>query len=147
MPLGLSPSTEFTAFIVSYIVAVLYSMGDFFLYFDYCLGSLYADNSRTVLLSDPYVDMMPFGTIIENGYRGFEIIALGLLFLVWYHYRYHHQKSKSIYLMQRLPAKNALKKRCWSVPVAGILILVVTALILTGIYYMYYITMTPPEFL
>lgn len=149
MPLGLSPSTEFSAFAAASVVNLLYSMISFFWYFDYCLGGLYIDDKRTILHSpnEPYVDMLPFWDIAKDSYYGFLIISLALIWLAWYHYRYHYQKSKSIYLMKRLPAKNELRKRCLALPVAGAVIAAVTALLLTAIYYISYITMTPEAFL
>ncbi len=149
IPLGMSPSTELLAFTAASIVNLLYSMIHFFWYFDYCLGGLYKDAKRTILHSpnDPYVDMLPFWDIAKDGYRGFFVIALTLIWLAWYHYHYHSQKSKSIYLMQRLPSKNELKKRCLTLPITAAIITAATALILTGIYYISYITLTPEAFL
>ena len=149
MPLGLSPSKELTAFTAASIVNILYSMIQFFLYFDYCLGGLYKDAKRTILHSpsDPYVSMLPFWAIAENSYRGFFVIGFILILAAWYHYHYHTQKSKSIYLMKRLPAKNELRKRCLTLPLTGLLITAAIAAILTAIYYICYITMTPEPFL
>ena len=149
MPLGLSPSREFTAFTAASVVNLLYSMTYFCWYFDYCLGGLYKDAKRTVLHSpdDPYVSMLPFWDIAENSYRGFFVIGFLLIWAAWYHYHYHSQKSKSIYLMKRLPAKNELRKRCLTLPLTGLLITAATAAALTAIYYICYITMTPEPFL
>lgn len=149
MPLGLSPSTEFSAFAAASVVNLLYSMISFFWYFDYCLGGLYKDYKRTILCSpdDPYVSMLSFWDIAEGSYRGFLAIAFVLIWLAWYHYHYHSQKSKSIYLMKRLPAKNELRKRCLTIPMTGLLITAATAAALTAIYYICYITMTPEAFL
>lgn len=149
MPLGLSPSAQWKAYLVALIAAISDSVIRFSLYFDYCLGGLYIDDKRTILHSpnEPYVDMLPFWDIAKDSYYGFLIIALGLIWLAWYHYRYHYQKSKSIYLMKRLPAKNELRKRCLALPVAGAIVAAVTALLLTAIYYISYITMTPEAFL
>ena len=149
MPLGLSPSTEFSAFAMPLIAAAIYSIGHFFLYFDYCLGGLYKDAKRTILYSseDPYVSMLPFWNIAKDGYRGFLIIAVILIWAAWYHYHYHRQGSKSIYLMQRLPAKNELRKRCLTLPITAAAITAAIALALTAIYYICYITMTPEPFL
>ena len=149
MPLGLSPATELTAYLATLVISMLYSIIHFSWYFDYCLGSLYADAKRTILLSpdDPYVSMLPFWDIAKDGYRGFLVMAFVLLWLAWYHYRYHHQKSKSIYLMKRLPAKNELRKRCLTLPVTAAVVTAVTAAALTVIYYVCYIKMTPEPFL
>jgi len=149
IPLGLSPSAELSAFAAASIVNLLYSMVSFFWYFDYCLGGLYADAKRTILLSpsDPYVSMLPFWAIARDSYRGFFVIVFMLIWAAWYHYHYHSQKSKSIYLMKRLPAKNELKKRCLTLPVTGLLITAAMAISLTAIYYICYITITPEAFL
>ena len=91
--------------------------------------------------------MLPFWAIARDSYRGFFVIVFMLIWAAWYHYHYHSQKSKSIYLMKRLPAKNELKKRCLTLPVTGLLITVAMAISLTAIYYICYITITPEAFL
>lgn len=149
MPLGIPAATEFKVFFGVLAAASAYSIIHFSWYFDYCLGGLYADVERTILLSPktPYVDMMPFWTIAKDGYLGFLIMTLILLWLAYFHYHYHYQKSKSAYLMMRLTARNELARRCLTLPITGLVITAVTALILTGSYYVAYINLTPPEFL
>ena len=71
--------------------------------------------------------------------------SLCLVLLAAYHYAYHRQGSKSIYLMRRLPSKLELHRRCLTLPIAGILIALLTAFLLLLIYYAVYMNVTPAE--
>ena len=65
--------------------------------------------------------MVDFIDLVEHAFLGFFLaIALALAF-GFYHYAFHHQGSKSIYLMRRLPNGFELHRRCWTVPVAAAL--------------------------
>lgn len=149
IPLGISFSNEVIACLLGLIGSSIYSIASFLFYYDYCLGGLYADAKRTRLLSPdtPYVFMPSFYEIADASLWGFIILITAMVYLIYYHYHYHFQGSKSIYLMQRLPEKNALLKRCVTLPILVIVITILTALLLWGIYYRVYMTCTPAQFL
>ncbi len=81
--------------------------------------------------------------ILGSSLIGFFIISLASVGLLGYHYLYHYQDSKSIYLMRRLPNRFELLKRCISLPVAIILTSLVISFLLLLIYYVIYLIATP----
>lgn len=89
--------------------------------------------------------MEDFSVLMRGALLGFLVTALLMVFLAAYHYRWHFQGSKSIYLMRRLPSKYELARRCLAVPVLGILLAALTAFLLACLYYAVYIRLTPPQ--
>lgn len=131
--------------------AALFHFIGFATYYDYCLGTLYRDEKRTILIDpngqDRWVYMPSFGEMIENRYYLFIMIALFMAALAIYNYKYHFQSSKSIYLMRRLPDKGDLARRCLTLPLLGILTCIILAVIVTGLCYWVYMTNTPEVYL
>lgn len=89
--------------------------------------------------------MRPFSEIMGSALWGFALTAAWLLALAARHYVYHRQESRVDYLMRRLPDPWEYRRRCWAIPLAGILASAVLALALWGFYWWLYITFTPPE--
>lgn len=90
--------------------------------------------------------MMPdFIQLSDNAFLGFGALILAMILLAAANYRYHLTGSKSIYLMRRLPQKNVMLKRCLIVPVAVVLLSLVTAFLLLMTYYWIYCTITPKQ--
>lgn len=58
---------------------------------------------------------------------------------------YHIQKSKSIYLMRRLPDRWELTRRCWSLTLMMVGLALVTYGLLLGVSWGLYVLFTPPE--
>ena len=50
----------------------------------------------------------------------FGFVALCMLPLAAWHYCYHYQDSRSIYLMRRLPNRRELWRRCLGLPLLGV---------------------------
>jgi uncharacterized membrane protein YqhA len=76
---------------------------------------------------------------------GFLILALCMLALIVYHYAYHYQGSKSIYLMKRLPNRWEMHRRCITLPLLAALICLIAAIAFLLIYFGIYMVFTPKE--
>lgn len=88
--------------------------------------------------------MMPdFPDLLGNSLIGFLILALCMVPLAGYHYAYHVQGGKSIYLMRRLPRQSELHARCLAFPALTALACALAAAILLLIYYGLYMAATP----
>ena len=151
VPLGLNGTAHAGWISRSIIGAAIFHFIGFSTYYDYCLGTLYRDEKRTILIDpngeDQWVYMPSFGEMMENRYYLFILIALLMAALVIYNYKYHFQGSKSIYLMKRLPDKKDLTRRCLTLPLLGILACIILAAIVTGLCYLVYMSNTPEVYL
>lgn len=141
VPVGINWHNEIFYIHAALIVSTLYSVISYAYLFDCNIGMLYRDEARTILLDNP--EMIDFFTLWSISIPGFYLLVFVMVVLAVYHYSYHFQISKSIYTMLRLPQKHDLAKRCLAIPVVYFVITVCIALILTGIYYLAYITLTP----
>jgi hypothetical protein len=87
--------------------------------------------------------MPDFVEVLGNSLNGFLLLALCMLPLLIYHYTYHYQGSKSIYLMKRLPSRWELPRRCITLPLLGVTASLVAALLLLLLYFAVYLAFTP----
>ena len=92
------------------------------------------------------------GAVMDDFYTLMHLTLVGFIVLGFYtavqgaaHYSYHHQGSKSIYLMKRLPDKMELHRRCLTLPVAGLLLCALTAFLTVALCYGIYVHFTPEE--
>ena len=85
----------------------------------------------------------PAGRALVSFGAGCCVTGACMAGLALYHWFYHYQGSKSIYLMRRLPRRSELPVRCLAVPVAGALGAGALAAILLGVYWMVYRLCTP----
>ena len=69
--------------------------------------------------------------------------ALVMLGLLVYHWLYHYQGSRSIYLMRRLPRRFELTRRCLTVPLVEALVCLAVTLVLVLLFYWLYHSVTP----
>ena len=69
--------------------------------------------------------------------------ALVMLGLLMYHWLYHYQGSRSIYLMRRLPRRFELTRRCLTVPLVEALVCLAVTLVLVLLFYWLYHSVTP----
>jgi hypothetical protein len=142
-PQGINIHSEVKYYITGLICAFFYSLL-FLIRYGNALSNLYRwKGNERVLLTDAIMD--DFVIILDTALMGFVIVALASLILVIYHYVYHHQGSKSIYLMKRLPNRWELHRRCLTLPLMGALLCLLAALILLLAYYGIYIACTPKE--
>lgn len=144
VPLGMEYKGLVRFFIGGFLMV---SIGSVFLFlnrFMECKNSLYYYRATKRILIDGAI-MPDFKEILGGCLLGFGVIILCMAAVAVYHYLYHFQGSKSIYLMKRLPQRWELLKRCLMLPVISILICLTTALLLLLVFYWYYMGNTPPE--
>jgi len=140
-PPGVNLKNELLMYMWTNIFAVIYSMGFIFRYID-AFDSLYVyKNMDRVLNTSAKMD--PFAEILGNGYIGFYIPVLAAIVMIFYHYRYYHQDSKSIYLMKRLPKRFLIVKQCVTIPIIAIFATLMVFALIMMIYYAIYRFITP----
>jgi len=141
VPPGFPVKTELRCIGLGILGSVLYSMG-FLLRFFSARRELYARQLGNALLQPDR--MMPdFVSLLDGTFDGFGVLLLALLFLLVYHYAYHYQGAKSIYLMRRLPKKGELHRRCLSLPLGGMGFSLLLAGALFFLYFFLYMELTP----
>ena len=142
-PPGVNLKTERNLFICGMVAALLWSFS-FFNSFSRYKGQLYYHRGDEAILREGAV-MEDFVVVLDKSLLGFLLLAFCLIMVAVYHYAYHYQDSKSIYLMRRLPDNMELHRRCLTLPAAAIVIALLTAFVLLLIYYAVYMLATPPE--
>lgn len=98
-------------------------------------------------LQMPEVSMPGFFALLDHGLAGFAAVAVCMAGLALYHWFYHYQGSKSIYLMRRLPQRWELLRRCAALPALGAAACLFTALLLLALYCAIYLLFTPDGYL
>lgn len=142
-PPGLNLKSEKQFFTAGMVFAVIYAVL-FFGRYENALSRLYRyEFGRRVLL--PGAVMPDFITLLDRYWAGFAVLAVCMLALMVYHYVYHWQGSKSIYLMRRLPNRGELHRRCLVLPLLAILLCILAAIILLLLFYGVYMAFTPNE--
>lgn len=93
----------------------------------------------------PGTVMADYKQVLGGALLGFGILALCLAALIPLHYAYHHQGSKSIYLMRRLSDRWERHRRCWTLPLLALAACLLAAFLLLAAYYAIYMLATPEE--
>lgn len=90
--------------------------------------------------------MAPFHSLIgEIAVGGYAVFLTAMVLLAVNNYLYHRQGSMSIYLMKRLPDRMELHRRCWTVPVLGLIAAAGLEGVLLAVYYIIYLVCTPAQ--
>ena len=113
----------------------------FLIHFDEAKIPLYISLSQRTL--DRSTPIAPFAMIFGRGLLGFWIVALCVVLLPLFHYLWHWQGSKSIYLMRRLPRRSELWRRCLAGPTVLLAITVAAAALIVLLCMLLYQTLTP----
>lgn len=143
VPVGINASAEKNGLLWGYIASAVFSLVYLIgLSQDYNDLFEYPKNKRILI---PGAIMPDFKDILGVSLYGFLILAIAMIPLAIYHYSYHFQGSKSIYLMKRLPDRHELAKRCFTVPLIVGITALATAFLLLVIYYNIYLAVTPEE--
>lgn len=100
------------------------------------------DGSGMVKQKMPDLADLLFGSM-----AGFWVVVACMGALAAYHYYYHYNGSKSIYLMRRLKNPLELHKRCLTLPVLAAGITFAIAFLLLCAYYGCYMSAVPAEYL
>ncbi len=143
-PLGIEAKKEIKLITAWLIVAVLYSIPVIFRYRNLYNGLFWSTGTYTKTLI-PYATMVPMNQVLGTHMIGFVFMVFYMIGLAVFHYAYHHQGSKSIYLMKRLPDKNEFHRRCLTLPLLGIVVAIITGLLLFFIYLSIYLLVTPEQ--
>ena len=140
-PVGMKLHMEKTVCGLGLGASLVYS-GLFLIRFADACGELYEYKGvDRVLIEGAKIER--FGVLLGNGLVGFAITAVVMLLFSIYHYLYHFQDSKSIYLMLRLPDRWELSRRCLTLPVAAAVLSLAAAVVLLGFYFGIYLLFTP----
>ncbi|MBQ7916896.1 MAG: hypothetical protein IJ315_08980 [Firmicutes bacterium] len=141
-PPGMKIGEGLTAFFIAYAGAIFISCFYFFNLGEE-LRSLYEWNGGERVLIQGRM-MKDFVEILDYHLGGFVLVGLVLIEAVIYQYLYFNAHgSKSLYVMKRLPNKWELHKRCWSLPVAGMILCGITAFVLMLLFFWAYMASTP----
>ncbi len=140
-PPGLDLRPEKGAFGGGMAFSALFSLS-FLTRFSDELERLYWRNGMERTLR-PDAVMPDFVQVLGGALIGFAVLALCMAAFVAVHYACHHQGSKSIYLMRRLPNRWERHRRCWTLPLLGIAACLLAAFVLLLIYYAIYMLATP----
>ena len=142
-PLGINVATEVGVYIAGVAIATLQSM-TFLLNYSNAWYELYTyRGSKRVLIEGAIIQ--DFNILLENVFLLSVIVCIATLLTTIFHYMYHYDGSKMMYLMRRLPDKWDLHRRCWTLPIVGTVLMAVWTIILKGIYYAVYILCTPSQ--
>lgn len=142
-PPGINLAKEVMVFVVSMTCAVIFSLG-------YVLAYISARNELYEVINDKRIlkegAIIPeFEVILGNYFSGFILVGVAMAIILVYHYAYHYQDSKIIYLMKRLPNRWELHRRCITLPIAGSIVAVVVLILLWAIYFGIYFLFTPQQ--
>lgn len=142
-PLGIQVRSEWLGYAAGLAAAMVYSLIFLVRYFS-AREDLYEWTLQGRQLIEGAV-MPDFARLMDGLLAGFAVIALTMPVLAVYHYLYHWQETKSIYVMRRLPSCWELHRRCLTLPAAGLLIGGVAALTIILLYYWLYMGCTPEQ--
>lgn len=93
----------------------------------------------------PGAVMEPFGDLVSWSLLGCWMAVAYMALLAWYYYAYHSRGSRSIYLMRRLRTPWELRRRCFSLPLLGVGLYALEALVLLVLDYAVYRLCTPAQ--
>ncbi|KPU45624.1 hypothetical protein OXPF_08570 [Oxobacter pfennigii] len=141
VPPGANVRQELKWFAWGGAVSLLYSFGFLIRYLNDYSSLFLWDGSLRVL--DISATMPDFIEVLGSSLIGFLILELCMSAVIIYHYAYHYQGSKSIYLMKRLPSRFELHRRCVTLPVLAVTASLCAALMLLLIYFAIYMAFTP----
>lgn len=144
-PPGYPLKTELQFYFTYLIIQVSVNLFLFISSYSNARSNLYWINGTTrTLKADVMMADLPEvleGTCMEF----FLVLALCTALFAAFHYTYHRQGSKSIYLMRRLPNRRELHRRCLTLPLAGLALCALSALLLLLLFYAVYMSFTPEQ--
>lgn len=144
VPVGFNAEAEKNWLIAGFVLSFLLAMNFPIAYKNAYDGLFQETSSGSRYLLENAV-MKDFYQLLGVSFYGFFILALAMTALAAYHYSYHFQGSKSIYLMKRLSDKRQLARRCFAVPLAAGAAALAAAFLLLVIYYRIYLSVTPEQ--
>lgn len=153
-PPGYDGESEYKRTRIFYWIAVVWSLKFFFHYYN-AYKDLFYDASTMAFWGKysgmglehgellPDVKIVSFHEILSDSFLFFVPLLLVLAVSAISHYLYYSQGSRSILLVRRLPDSKYVWKTCVWGPALGLAITLVTMVVLLGIFYWIYVTVTP----
>lgn len=144
-PLGLGGRLTAKKIRGGLIASAIFACFSYWAWLDQYLRQLY-QGSGIVRKLRPGAVMTPFyQTLDSTSLLGYAMVALFMLPLAAWHYLYHYQDSRSIYLMRRLPDRWELWRRCLALPLLGLAACGVLSAIHVPVAYAIYRFATPAQ--
>lgn len=142
-PPGIHVAQEVIYWIMTMTVSTFWSMVFILRYIEERNLLYVTRGGKKVLVEDA---MMPgFEELAANRFEVFYLVIIYCVIIMVYHYFYHYQGSKMMYLMKRLPNKWEVHIRCCILPIAAIVITILYRNILKMLCYAIYIVFTPSQ--
>lgn len=143
VPPGIYPVQEIRYWLVLLIVATLWCVPYVFRYLEQ-RDALYVIRAGRKVLMEGVV-IVPFEELTGQLFDVFYLLILYCAIVTAYHYYYHYQGSRMMYLMRRLPNKWEVHIRCLFLPLAGSVLAVLYAVLLKLLFFAIYIFCTPSQ--
>lgn len=141
LPLGMDPRKIRKDLLLAWGVGVGWSTR-FLIRYAGARGELFEWNGRSKVLREG-ARMLPFDELLGGSFILLVTAMLLSILLAWGFYAWHYQDSRSIYTMKRLPNPWELWRRVLTVPAAAAAVYGLTIPVLTGLYYLIYLWLTP----
>ena len=143
VPPGLDWWTEVKWAVSGLAVGALWSLVAFFYQFSNACRRLYDwVGGKSVLVESRTID--PFPELLVQAMAGLLLAMALTIPLAIYHYACHYLGSRSIYLMRRLPDGWELWRRCLTVPALLAVLCLGAIELLTILYFLVFLLLTPP---
>ena len=140
-PLGIGVGSQVAWYIVGAVAATLHSMW-FLVEYLQARNELYVGTASGLQLIEGAV-IKDFVSLAQPVFLSFYIVAIVTFLTAIFFYFYHYDGSNMMYLMKRLPDKRELYRRVLTLPIAGVVVLMLWMIILKALYYAIYIMCTP----
>ena len=142
VPPGVDWWTEVKWAVSGLIVGALWSLVAFSYQFSNACRRLYEwVGGKSILVESRTID--PFPELLD---QAMVVLLLGMILtlpLACYHYAYYYLGSRSIYVMRRLPDRWELWRRCLTVPVLLAAVCLLAIELLTFLYFLLFLLLTP----
>ena len=145
VPVGTDGSKTKKTFLLLYSAAVVFSAVIYCINLFDSLALLYYNdvNGQRQLYENVYME--EFSVLRSGVFYVFLILLALLIACIIYNFLLHYQGSKSIFTMRRVPDKLELYRRCISLPLIFIVLILVSIAVLNFVYYFFYILVTPEK--
>ncbi len=126
-----------------WVLAFLYSLSFWTRYADAYSGLFGPQGVLWPGAKMPAFSELMTGQALQWSMLGYCVLAAVLLALIPVNYASFYRGSRSIYLMRRLPTPWELHKRCLTLPLASALFTLAQMGLVTLLYYVLYLQITP----
>ncbi len=140
-PPGLDIAKERASWVLCMVASTCWCMRFVGRYWDYRSRLFEIRGSRKILLEG--AKMPNFEFLTKDLFEVFGVVLIFCGLVIVYHYYYHYQGSKMMYLMRRLPNKWEVHIRCFTLPVIAGVVSIIYMLLLRLLFYAIYYWCTP----